>query len=324
MEFRILGPLEVAVDGRALDLGGHKQRTLLALLLLQANRVVSSDRLIDALWEEDPPETAPKALQVHVSQLRKLVGRDRLETRAPGYRLRVEPDELDLAHFERLQEEGRLDDALALWRGQPLADFAYQRFAEAEIARLEELRLACLEERIERDLAGGRHAELAGELDALVREHPLRERLRGQLMLALYRSGRQAGALDAYQAARAALVDELGIEPGRELRELHQAILEQSAALDLVADVETGPEPDGGFLVGREAELDELEAGLGDAFAGRGGLFLLFGEPGIGKSRLAEEVASRARARGAVVVVGRCWEAGGAPAYWPWVQAMRA
>jgi DNA-binding SARP family transcriptional activator/tetratricopeptide (TPR) repeat protein len=324
MEFRILGPLEVTADGRALDLGGHKQRTLLALLLLQANRVVSSDHLIDALWEEEPPGTAPKALQVHVSQLRKLVGRERLETRAPGYLLRVESDELDLARFERLQKEGRLDEALALWRGTPLADFAYQRFAEAEIARLEELRLACLEERIERDLARGRHAELAGELDALVREHRLRERLRGQLMLALYRSGRQADALDAYQDARAALVDELGIEPGRELRELHQAILEQSAALDLVAEVETRPEPDGGFLVGREAELDELEAGLGDAFAGRGRLFLLFGEPGIGKSRLAEEVASRARARGAVVVVGRCWEAGGAPAYWPWVQAMRA
>src|SRR2546423_1335269 len=155
MEFRILGPLEVTSDGRALDLGGHKQRTLLALLLLQANRVVSSDHLIDALWEEEPPGTASKALQVHVSQLRKLVGRDRLQTKAPGYLLRVEPDELDMARFERLQEEGRLDDALALWRGTPLADFAYQRFAEAPITRLEELRLSCLEERIERDLARG-------------------------------------------------------------------------------------------------------------------------------------------------------------------------
>jgi DNA-binding SARP family transcriptional activator len=324
MEFRILGPLEVTADGRALDLGGHKQRTLLALLLLQANRVVSSDRLIDALWEERPPDTATKALQVYVSQLRKLVGRERLETKAPGYLLRVGPDELDLARFQRLQEEGRLDEALALWRGPPLADFAFQRFAEAEIARLEELRVACLEERIERDLAWGRHAELVGELDVLAREHPLRERLRGQLMLALYRSARQADALDAYRDARAALVDELGIEPGRELRNRHQAILEQDPELDLVAEPESRSEPNGGFLVGRDAELDELEAGLGDAFAGRGRLFLLFGEPGIGKSRLAEAVASRARARGALVVVGRCWEAGGAPAYWPWVQALRA
>lgn len=324
MEFRILGPLEVTADGRALDLGGHKQRTLLALLLLQANRVVSSDRLIEALWEEDPPGTAAKALQVHVSQLRKLVGRERLETRAPGYLLRVGPDELDLERFERLQEEGRLDDALALWRGAPLADFAYQRFADAAIARLEELRLSCLEERIDRDLARGRHAELVGELDALVREHPLRERLRGQLMLALYRSGRQADALDVYRDARAALVDELGIEPGRELRERHQAILEQDPELDPAADAEATPERLGGFFVGRDAELGDLGAGLGDALAGRARLFLLAGEPGVGKSRLAEELASQARDRGARVLVGRCWEAGGAPAYWPWVQALRS
>src|SRR6476660_5155953 len=324
MEFRILGPLEVTADGRALDLGGHKQRTLLALLLLQANRVVSSDRLIEALWEEDPPGTAAKALQVHVSQLRKLVGRERLETKAPGYLLRVEPDELDLARFERLQKEGRLDDALALWRGTPLADFAYQRFAEAEITRLEELRLACLEERIEQDLARGRHAELAGELEALAHEHPLRERLRGQLMLALYRSGRQAEALDAYRDGRAALVEELGIEPRRELRDLQQAILEQDPELDLAGGVEAAPERPGGFFVGRDAELDELGAGLNDAFAGHGRLFLLAGEPGVGKSRLAEELASHARDRGARVLVGRCWEAGGAPAYWPWVQALRS
>src|SRR2546423_6511860 len=232
MEFQILGPLEVTSGGQSLDLGGHKQRTLLALLLLEANRVVSNDRLIDALWEDDPPDTAGKALQVHVSQLRKVLGRERLETRQPGYLLRVEPDELDLARFERLQEEGRLDEALALWRGPPLADFAYERFAAAEITRLEEAHLACLEERLERELARGRHAELAGELDALVRAHPLRERLRGQLMLALYRSGRQAEALDAYRAARGALVDGLGIEPGRRLRELRQAFLWPRPGLD--------------------------------------------------------------------------------------------
>jgi DNA-binding SARP family transcriptional activator/tetratricopeptide (TPR) repeat protein len=234
MEFRILGPLEAHSDGQALDLGGAKQRALLGVLLLHANSVVSKDRLIDALWEDDPPESAQKALQVHVSSLRKLVGKERLQTQAPGYVLRVQPDEFDLARFCELQEQGRLADALSLWRGPPLSDLAYRRFAHAEIGRLEDLRLACLEERIEHDLRGGGHGDLTGELEALVREHPLRERLRGQLMLALYRSGRQAEALAAYQDARRTLVEELGIEPGRELRELQQAILNQDPALDLV------------------------------------------------------------------------------------------
>lgn len=233
MEFRILGPLEVFSGGHPLDLGGAKQRALLAVLLLDANNVVSTDRLIDALWEDEPPETAQKALQVHVSGLRKLVGRDRLQTRAPGYVLRVEPDELDLTRFLELQEQGRPAEALALWRGPPLSDFGYRRFARSETARLDDLRLACLEERIEQDLEAGRHGELTGELEALVAEHPLRERLRGQLMLALYRCGRQAEALDAYQDARRSLVDELGIEPSRELRELHQRILNQDPALEL-------------------------------------------------------------------------------------------
>ena len=233
MDFRILGPLEVLDDGRALDLGGAKVRALLALLAIHANRVVSRDQLIDAIWEEQPPETAGKALHVYVSQLRKLLGRERLETKSQGYLLRLQPDEFDLARFERLRESGRPDEALSLWRGAPLAEFAEYRFAQPEIARLEELRLSCLEQQIERQLAEGRHAELVGELEALVREHPLREHLRAQLMLALYRAGRQAEALETYQAARRALVDELGIEPGRTLRELHQQILRQDPALDL-------------------------------------------------------------------------------------------
>src|SRR5215210_2714323 len=224
MEFQILGPLEVRSEGRALDLGGHKQSAVLALLLLEANRLVSRDAMIDALWEDDPPETAPKALQVYVCHLRKLLGRERVETRAPGYRLHVASGELDLVEFRRLRAEGRLDDALALWRGSPLAQFAHDRFARPEIGRLEELRLSCLEERGERELQRGRHAELAGGLETLVKEHPLRERLRAQLMLSLYRSGRQADALEVYQEGRRCLVDELGIEPGRHLRELHQAI----------------------------------------------------------------------------------------------------
>src|SRR2546425_2945683 len=238
MEFRILGPLEVLSDGRPLDLGGQKQRALLALLVVEANRVVSTDRLIEALWEEEPPETAQKALQVYVSQLRKVVGRERLETKAPGYRLRVEPGELDLERFQRLVAEGDLSEALQLWRGPPLSEFLNQRFAQAEIAHLEELRLATIEERLERDLTQGRHAERVGELEALVREHPLRERLRAQLMLALYRSGRQAEALDAYQDARRALVDGLGIDPSPALQQLHGAILRQEAGLE---PAEAGP-----------------------------------------------------------------------------------
>ena len=232
MEFRILGPLEVVEDGRTLDLGGQKQRTLLAALLLDANHVVSSDSLVEALWDEEPPDTALKALQVYVSQLRKVIGRSRLETAPPGYRLRVGDGELDLARFVRLAEAGKPSEALALWRGAPLADFTYQRFAAGEIGRLSELRLACLEARIDEDLALGRHAELVGELELLVREHPLHEPLRVQLILALYRCGRQAEALEEYRAARELLVDELGIEPGRRLRDLQQAILTQDPALD--------------------------------------------------------------------------------------------
>jgi DNA-binding SARP family transcriptional activator/class 3 adenylate cyclase/tetratricopeptide (TPR) repeat protein len=237
MEFRLLGPLEVSSEGGLLDLGGAKQRALLAVLLLEANRVVSTERLIDALWDGNPPETAQKALQVHVSGLRKVLGKERVVTRDPGYLLRVEAGELDLDRFEQLRERGRPADALALCRGRPLADFEQSRFSRSEIARLEDARLACLEERIDQDLRAGRHAEVTGELEGLVTEHPLRERLWGLSMLALYRSGRQAEALEAYQAARRALVEELGIEPGKPLRDLHQAMLNQDPELDLP----TGP-----------------------------------------------------------------------------------
>jgi DNA-binding SARP family transcriptional activator len=253
MEFRILGPLEVVEKGRQLELGGAKQRALLAVLLIHANEVVSTDRLIEALWEEDVPESGRKALQVYVSGLRKALGKERLQTRAPGYLLRVEPDELDLGRVERLAVSGRHDEALALWRGPPLQEFAYHRFADGEIGRIDELRLACLEDRLDAQLAEGRHASLVGELETLVRKHPLRERLRGQLMLALYRSGRQAEALDVYQDARRALVDELGIDPSRELRELEHAILRQDASLDAEASkeplsvaVREAAEPSGG------------------------------------------------------------------------------
>jgi DNA-binding SARP family transcriptional activator len=243
MDFRLLGPLEVSERDRALALGGVKQRSVLAILLLQANELVSTDRLIDQLWGAEPPATCAKSVQVYVSRLRKEMGNGRLATRAPGYVLRVDPSELDLARFEQLAGEarradpqtaaGKLREALALWRGPALADLAYEPFAQVEIARLDELRLAVLEQRIDADLAVGRHAELVGELDALIARQPLRERLRGQLMLALYRSARQVEALDAYRAARRELSDELGLEPSEQLKRLEQAILRQDPALDL-------------------------------------------------------------------------------------------
>jgi len=260
MEFRMLGPLE-AVDGEhVLTLGGAKQRALLGVLLIHANEVVSSDRLIDQLWGEAPPEHAAKALHVHVSQLRKVLeprgppgSRDRvLETRPPGYVLQVGRDQLDAHRFERLVTEGKaaleggdplsagalLREALALWRGPALADLGFEPFAQTEIARLTELRLAALEERIEADLALARHHDVVGELDGLVAEHPLRERLRAQHMLALYRSSRQAEALQTYHDARRILVDELGIEPGRALHELERAILTQDPTLDALPRAE--------------------------------------------------------------------------------------
>ena len=250
MEFRILGPLEVSDEGGEVSLGGGKPRALLAVLLLHPNEVVSADRLIDELWGEDSPERAAAALRVNVSRLRKALSQDVLATRSPGYVIRVEPEELDLHRFERLVDEGRsllarglpadaserLREALSLWRGPALADFAYESFAQTAIARLEEIRLAAVELRIDADLALGRHDELVGELEALVAEHPLRERLRSYLMTALYRSGRQAEALDAYQDARRALVDELGIEPSTALQELERAILRQDPALNLPGD----------------------------------------------------------------------------------------
>jgi DNA-binding SARP family transcriptional activator/tetratricopeptide (TPR) repeat protein len=337
MDFRILGPLEVVAPDGPVSLGGAKQRALLALLVLSEGEVLSTDRLIDALWDEQPPGTARKALQVHVSQLRKVLGPSLILTRPPGYALELDSHGLDVARFRALHDEARsvaasdpararelLGEALELWRGPPLADFTYAPFAQAAIGRLEEMRIAAIEDRIAADMALARSSEVVPELEALIASHPHRERLRGQLMLALYRSGRQAEALEAFRAARAVLTDELGIEPGRELRELHQAILNQDPALDMTAaPSRAGLRPSETF-VGRERELLESGEALDDAVAGRGRIVLVSGEAGIGKSRLAEELSAAARARGARVLAGRCWEAGGAPAYWPWVQALRA
>ena len=242
LEFRILGPLEVLDGEEVLHLGGQKHRALLALLLLDPNRVVSTDRIVDALWGEQPPRTAATSLQNFVSQLRKLLGSETLLTKPPGYELRLTAEQLDLERFRRLVEEARgeppeerserLRRALALWRGPPLADLGFESFAQSEIVRLQELRLAVVEDRVEAELEAGRHAELAGELETLAEEHPLRERLRAQLMLALYRAGRQAEALQIYHDTRRVLVEELGIDPSPSLQQLHGSILRQDPGLE--------------------------------------------------------------------------------------------
>ena len=249
IEFGILGPLEVRDGDRVITLHGARERSLLAYLLVHANEVVPSERLIDELWGEAPPATVASVLHVYVSRLRKVLGENgnALATRAPGYVFELERDQLDLFRFERLVEEGRLaaaagevaaarkafGAALDLWRGPPLADADGASWAQDEIRRLEELRVAALEERIEADLALGRHAEVVPELEGLVARHPLRERLRAQLMLALYRSGRAADALQAYAAARRMFAEELGIEPSAALRQFEGAILAQDSSLDL-------------------------------------------------------------------------------------------
>ena len=254
--FRLLGPLEICVGDRPVRLGGVRQRSLLALLLLRPNEVVSRDRLIDELWRDHAPESAANALAALVARLRRVLPPDTLVTRSGGYEARVELEAVDLFRFERLHEEGRralaagepaaaaeqLRAALSLWRGPPLADLAYEPFAGPVILRLDELRLAVLELRLDADLELGRHGELAGELQSLVREHPLRERFRAQLMLALYASGRQAEALEAYRDARAFLLGELGVDPSPALQELHQAILRHDESIQPRAEVasETG------------------------------------------------------------------------------------
>jgi DNA-binding SARP family transcriptional activator/tetratricopeptide (TPR) repeat protein len=251
MEFRILGSMEVLDGSRGVGLPAGRGRALLALLVLDAGVVVPADVLIDELWGEQPPPTASTVVQGLVSRLRKLLepGRDKgepaaiLQTAGSGYRLAIDPLDVDAHRFQRMLDEARdlpaerrgqlLTDALALWRGPALADFRYEPFAQRAITALEELRLVATEDRIDADLAMGRHARLVAELEALTAAHPFRERLRGQLMLALYRNGRQADALAAFQTARGSLVDELGIEPGPEMRRLEQAILRQDPSLEL-------------------------------------------------------------------------------------------
>jgi WD40 repeat protein/DNA-binding SARP family transcriptional activator len=336
MRFRVLGPLEVEADDGPVALGGPKERLLLALLLTRPNQVVSVDALVGGLWGEHPPATATKTLQSHVKRLRRMLepGRARgaagqvLVTRQPGYLLRVAPGTLDAARFEELTAKaGRaladgsaqaagsmLREALGLWRGRAFEEFLDTDFAVAEADRLAELRLAAVEDRIEAELRLGRHRELVAELEGLVREQRLRERLWAQLMLALYRSGRQADALLAYQRARSVLVEELGIDPGSELRRLQTAILAQDPGLDLPPTAAAavsrplpeGLQPVGPPFVGRPAELAWLRAAWTRAARGRGGMVLLAGGPGMGKTRLAAELAREVHDQGGWVLYGRC------------------
>jgi WD40 repeat protein/DNA-binding SARP family transcriptional activator len=325
MQFRILGPLEVHSDhGDAVTLGGRKPRAVLAVLLLNANEPVSAERLAGALWGEEAPAAAVRTVHVHVSRLRKALGDGEIVTTTPaGYRLRVQPGELDAERFEQLVEQGRsvlasgrADEAAAtlresesLWRGRPLADLAYEPFAHTEIARLEEQRLAALELRVEADAAAGRHAELVSELRRLVAEHPTRERLAAQLMLVLYRCGRQTEALEVYREARRTLADEIGVEPGPELRAMHDAVLRQDAALDRTAALDLPRELEAAgtaSLVGREAELSWLRDRWEEARSGQGRLVVLAGALGMGKTRLAAELALEAQRAGAAVVYAAC------------------
>src|SRR5213076_1316150 len=247
MEYRILGPLEVADEGEPVPLGRLKERLVLAVLLLHANEFVSRERLIDELWGESPPPTARKAVNVYVSQLRKALarnGHDPITTADGGYRLDAARLQQLLATARERAVAGELEaaaellrEALALWRGPALAGLLLESHGREEIAQLDELRLTALMDRIDCDLALGRHDQVLGELHVLVGEHPLRERLRAQLMLALYRAGRQAEALEAYQQAREVLVEELGIEPSPALQRLQKGILAQDPALEAPAGI---------------------------------------------------------------------------------------
>ena len=321
VKFRILGPLEVECEDRLVPLKGGQQHALLALLVIHANERISADRLISELWGEPPPARAMKRVQVAVARLRKSLaeaGADGcLRTVTGGYRLSVEPGELDADVFRErvaagrraLQDEGPsraaalLREAIALWRGPALSEVAYEAFAQAEIRRLEELHLEATELRIDADLADGRHHEVIVELEALVAEHPLRERLHRARMLALYRSGRQADALEAFREARSVLVTEAGVEPGRELRELQAAILRHDVALDLDAglapELDPTTEPP---LAGRERELAWLRERWDQVLHGAGALLTITGPPGIGKTRLAAELAAEVHGGGASAI----------------------
>ncbi|MGZ4551136.1 MAG: BTAD domain-containing putative transcriptional regulator [Blastococcus sp.] len=354
MRYRVLGPLEVTgSDGRALDLGGAKPRALLTLLLAEAGRVVSVDRIVTALWGDDPPPTVTGTLQAYVSHLRRVLEPDRgpreapdvLLTRPPGYLLRVDPADLDLLRFAALVEEGDravtqgnpaagvplLDQALALWRGEPLAELGDQPAAATDRLRLAELRVRARERRCDALLAMGRPEAAVPDLQHLVAENPLRERLWARLVTALYAADRQADALDACRRCAELLRDELGIDPGPELRDLEQAVLRQDPrllervprpVLPRTPEPSAALVPDSDTMVGRRPELAQLRAVAGQVTGGRAAVLVVEGEAGIGKTRLAEAAAEAGRAAGWTVAWSRCADDAGAPALWPWTQAL--
>ena len=304
LEFRILGPLEVSTETGHVALGGPKQRGLLAILVLEAGRVVPTDRLVDLLWGEVAPRTATASLQNAVGRLRRVLGSDVLETRSPGYVLHATPEQIDARRFERALSDARrlsaeerresLVSALALWRGSALAEFAFDDFAQAEIRRLEELRLVVVGERIDAELELGLHGDVIGELETLVREHPLRETFCRQRMLALYRAGRQAEALEVYQGARARFIDELGIEPGPELRQLQAEILRHEAGL-APQGVSTGTDEEGeivkALLAGRVVPVIGLD-GSGDLAAHLAKAFSVPDDRPVDLARVSQYVAT--------------------------------
>jgi DNA-binding SARP family transcriptional activator len=358
VELRILGPLEVVDGDRRLDLGPYRQRAVFTILVLHGGVVVSLDRLVDLLWGETPPNAATGSLQAYVSNLRRVLEPERgprqaatvLVTEAPGYRLGLDPDAIDAVRFERLAKEGRehlvagdhstaiarFDAALNLWRGEALAEFRFEAFAAADVARLDELRVATEEDRIEAHLAASEHATVAASLEALVARHPLRERLRAQQMLTLYRMGRQAEALRVYDDIRRLLADELGVEPGPRVREVFRQVLDQDPELDAprasLQSVEvSSPLPtvsrpratsNEQLFVGRARALTLLQDAFDDVAGGRTRVVLIGGEPGVGKTRLAVE-ATRRCADAAIASWGRCHEDAGMPALWPWEQVLR-
>lgn len=364
LQFGLLGTLEVVDgSGGSVDLGGLQPRTVLAVLLVAGGRVVTADTVLDELWGDDPPATATGTLQSYVSRLRRVLergaggnGNRLLLWEPPGYRLAVAPEAVDFRRFEVLADEGRsllaggrheearrvLSSAEALWRGPALAEFRDRDFAAGLARRLEERRLAATEDRIAADLALGRHAATVGELSELVDLHPLREELRAHLAVALYRAGRQAEALRTLADAGRTLREELGIEPGRPLQELESAILAQDPRLDAPpvvaarapAPVPGPPAADGAptlpasvapqGMIGRRAELATLLGALEEAMTGATRAVVIEGEPGIGKTRLAEELGAEAARRGATVLWGRAFEGGAAPAFWPWLAPLRA
>src|SRR5688572_11957202 len=348
LQFRILGPLEVVRGDQRLAFRGSRERAVLALLVLHANRTVSAERLAEDLWSGDPPEGAIHSLRVYVSRLRQALGAagEAVVTRPSAYELQIDPATVDALRFEELVARGRdeakagdrhaaattLREALALWRGPALADVAEAPFAQAQAGRLEEARLCALEDRIEADLACGRHGEVTAELEVLTRDHPFRERLWSLRMIALYRSGRQAEALRAYQQLRSTLGDQLGIEPSSALQQLEGAVLRHDPALDWHLPGERVATVPGRLpqplvrkerlpLVGREVELSRLDQWWQATCSGQRHLVLVAGEPGIGKSRLAAEFARTAHGGGAPVIFGRCDEGMGVP-YQPFVEAL--